>query len=628
MEVMDSHGAVRSRYPHYDWCCRTIRGYKTVEGNVRFRRRVLKLALEDAKYARELWIMCSRDMLFFVNTFCFVHEPRADGGRTILPFITWDCQDVALDEIQAAIDGGFDQLSEKSRDMGASWMYVVALTYKWLFREFLTFRLVSRNQDLVDKTDNTDSLFWKVDFLIEHLPGFLRPPITRGKERTELHLSNPLTRSTIEGCATTGDVTRGGRCTAMLLDEFAAVPEGHAVLSSTRDVTKVRLFNSTHKGTATAFYQLSLGAIRKLRLHWSLHPEKRRGLYTTSGGRLVLLDTEFRGKVRLQDPETRTEREYQFPDDYPFRLDGKLRSPWYDFECDRAVHEQEIAQELDIDPFAADSPFFDPEKMEDLRSKYATEPVLTGFLEYEEETCRPTGFREDPHGNLHLWFYPDDDGMVPSHIKAAVAFDISAGTGASNSAAAAGNIETGEQLAEFADPWIKPETYARWAVALARWFNEAYMIWDGGGPGRTFGDTVVNLGYYKVYYKRHEQSLSKRATDIPGCFLVPAEKNAVLGEYRRALVEGVYVQRSGPTYDEAHAYIYTTTGKVEHSAALNPVDPSGAREAHGDRLIANALLVRAMNLEKHERQRTTVIPPFSYAGRQAALKAKDRDEWP
>lgn len=581
-----SASKVRSRYPFYDWACSHVPGYKTVAGNTAFRRLCIEKAVKSSKDADELWIMCSRDMLFFVNTFCFTYDPRLVPKSTVVPFITYDFQDVALDDIKCAIEGGYDELSEKSRDMGASWMYLTVYTWFWLFSPYQSFRLISRNADLVDKAEDPDCLFWKVMFILKRLPSFLLPRYTKNI----MMLKNEDNDSTITGCTTTGDAARGGRCTSMLIDEMAAIEEGDALLSSTRDVTRCRLFNSTHKGAGTAFYRLSVGNIRKLRLHWSLHPVKGRGLYYfTKQKELVRLD-DFAGEVRVGD------KVYKFPDEYPFRDDGKLRSPWYDNECDRAAHPMEIAQELDMDPFASDFQYFDGSVIAEIEKRDVRPPFKTVDLEFDADTLEPLELTDTDGAKLKLWIYPDTVGRMPAGASFAMGIDISAGTGASNSAISVNNLKTGEKVAEFADPWIKPESFAKYAVALAKLFNDAYMIWDGGGPGRTFGDEVINLGYRNIYYRRNEKSLSKKISDIPGCFLTPDEKKSILGAYRKDLKEGNFTQRSREANAECLAYIYTTRNTIEHSEGAKNIDPSGAKDNHGDRVIADALVNKARAL--------------------------------
>jgi len=597
-----------------------VPGYKTSGGNVQYRRRCIERAKEDPAYANELWVMCSRDLLFWVNTFVMTYNPRLVPKSTVIPWITYPFQDPAFDEIKDAIELGFDELSEKSRDMGASWGYLIVIAWLWLFRQYQAFRMMSRNEDLVDKTEDPDALFWKVMFIIKHLPSWMRPEYNK----THLHLKNLDNDSTMDGCSTTGDAARGGRCTAMLIDEFAAVVEGDAVLSSTRDVTKCRLFNSTHKGASTAFYRLSVGKIRKLVLHWSLHPEKARGLYYFKDGQRIIVN-EFHGKVRLHDGV-----EVVFPDEYPFRLDGGLRSPWYDVECDRAVHPMEIAQELDMDPFSSDFQFFDPFMLQEIEKECVRLPYHQGYLEFNEDNFEPIGFVEAENGPLKLWIHPDNYGKLPVELEVGAGHDISTGTGASNSATSYVNLLTGEKIAEFADPNIRPEGFAKLSIATAKWFNNAFMIWDAGGPGGTFGETVIELGYRKIYYKRNEKSITKKVSDIPGVFLNPTEKRNTLGSYRRSLSERTFIQRSHEANQECLSFVFTTNNAIEHSASLNNIDPSGARASHGDRTTADALVNKLIKLLGNQKDGTEQkMPKNCYAARnrEYELKLKKETEW-
>ncbi len=66
-DYSQSAKAVQDKYPFYQWCCRNVPGYKTKRGNLLFRKRILELALEKEDFALQLWIMCSRDLLFYIN---------------------------------------------------------------------------------------------------------------------------------------------------------------------------------------------------------------------------------------------------------------------------------------------------------------------------------------------------------------------------------------------------------------------------------------------------------------------------------------------------------------------------------------------------------------------------------
>ena len=542
--------------------------------------------MESEDFARQFWIMCSRDLLFFVNTFVFTYDPRLlPQWIPKIPFITYEYQDVAFDRIKTAIEKGYDQLTEKSRTMGATWMYLVVFVWMFLFCPSLSVRLLSRNEDLVDKDEDPDSLFWKVLFSLDHLPGFLQPE----RNYVHLHIKNYDNEATMDGCTTTSDTARGGRCTAMFPDEFAAVPDGAAMLAATRDVTKCRLFNSTHHGAGTAFYRLTQGSINKLILHWSLHPLYNQGLYYSKGKKLVRLDN-FKGEVRIQD------KTYVFPDDYPFMLDGKLRSPWYDNECARADHPMEIAQELDMDPFAADFQFFDGPMIQAIETEHVCPPYHEGMLEFDEDSLDAIEFIEGKNGPLKLWINPDMYGRFPVELQVGVGVDVSAGTGASNSARTYVDLRTGEKIAEYVDPWIKPEAFAKVGIALNRWFNNAFEVPDGAGPGRTYCDELMSLGYRNIYFRRDEVGLKKKVSDKPGIFLNPREKKAIFGRYRGALKKKSFIQRSHEANQECLAYIYTVGNKIEHTTAVKSVDPSGAGDSHGDRCVADACANKCLEL--------------------------------
>ena len=58
--------------------------------NLKFREEMVQMGSTDNNAAEEQYIMCSRDMLFYINTFCWTYDPRVGDGT--LPFITYDFQ--------------------------------------------------------------------------------------------------------------------------------------------------------------------------------------------------------------------------------------------------------------------------------------------------------------------------------------------------------------------------------------------------------------------------------------------------------------------------------------------------------------------------------------------------------
>ena len=540
------------------------KGGKEIRRNVELRRKLILECSRSEGLRKAVWTACSRDILFWVNMFAFTYDPRNTGNSSArglrrlpktLPFVTWPYQDDALRLLQWCVMNGVDGLIEKSRDMGASWIFLTLFDWFFLFRPMETFLMVSRKEDLVDKREDPDALFWKIDFINRNLPGWMSPTISR----SSLHMRNESLGSTIDGESTTGDVGRGGRRTAMGLDEFAAVDEAEsqAVLNATNDTTECRIFNSTPKGSVGAYYdQTKRDDILKIRMHWTQHPHKMEGLYYCE-----------RGKCPLH-PEG-----------------GKPHSPWYDRECRRrGWNPVAIAQELDIDYSRAGGAFFSAPALEDYSNAVCRPRLFRGELDYDVAVSQPEKFREDEAGCLRLWFQPTPDGSVPSG-EYGVGVDISEGTGASFSCFSVVNFRSGEKVAEYANPSIKPYEFARYVVATARKFGEAKIAWEANGPGREFGDEVMRQQYGHIYYRTN--IATKLRSQFPGWVNLPAEKQSLFGAYRRALAETTFMNRSRDAIKECFKYATNADGTPEYQGGGPALGKIG--QSHGDLVVADCL---------------------------------------
>lgn len=595
---------------------------KDMELNRRARMRMLWDGAHDPAAAREIRAQSADDPLFWVNGFGWTFDPRKTDAPDI-PFVTYPFQDEAIMKILDCVFAHRDVGIEKSRDMGASWVNLAAITWLWQFwARRVTALVVSRNEDYVDAPGDPKSLFWKIDYLQLHQPRWLRP---RSVVRTSMHFENRDTGSVIDGESTTGEVARGDRRTLILMDEYAAfdVAAGYKANTSTQHATDSRIFNSTPRGVGNAFYDLMHnGETEIVRMHWSQHPEKSRGLYRSEKGKLVLLDS-WHGEVEVKEKGTGKRRVVKFPDEYPFQLDGKLRSPWYDRQRARATSEQEIAQELDIDYLGSGYQFFDAAAVQAYIRAWCRDAELVGDLEYDLTTGEPLRFSPNPKGRLSLWQPLGRDGTYGEERRFVVGVDVSAGTGASNSAAAVYDEATREKWAEFADPNMEPRDFAVFVLALARFFNGATVVPDASGPtGKQFLKRFTQDGDHPPLYRRlKDRKISQERVDEYGVYLNPEAKSSLLIEYRDAVGDAKIINRSARAMEESLQFVRSPRGDIEHSAALNSQDPSGARTAHGDIVIADALA----NLQLGERElpgqgSAREVPPDSVAGRMAAAR--------
>lgn len=583
---------------------------KRTGDNLRYRGVLRDRAKRSTKFQRELVEACRRDLLFWVNAFVWTYDPRITKTSKIVPFITYPFQDEALRKMQGAL-GVQDIGIEKSRDTGASWITLLLLDHQFLFHPLNSFTIASRNEKLVDKSNEPDSLFWKLDFIHKHLPLWMLPKI----ERRNLQLTNLTNGSTIGGTSTTSELGRGGRKTAVFLDEFAAfeLRDGFEALKSTQYNTRCRIFNSTHKGTGTAHYlQINLPTTLKLRFHWSQHPIQMQGLYTTDNdnGHLKVLD-----------------KGYRYPDDYRFILDGKTRSPYYDYECSRTPIPSQIAEELDIDPTGAESRFIAGEVIEQLIEDYALRPLSRGTLD-EKGVYKKDEPGTVPVGKLALWFEPDHLGQPPLSTYT-MGVDIAAG-GASNSAIVVYDDNTFTQVAEYADNDISPDELAEFASWLGKWLGSqrggnAYLIWEANGRGQEFGRRIERLGYGPIWYRRIEDTTGKKVTDKMGWWSDRATKRSLLHHFAQAMLRGQLVTRSEVTIRELGHYKNAGTHEgVVHSKAEAALDPTGMKESHGDLAIAAGVAWHRMAtlVSGRASEKKLVIPDnCAYRRREEYLKS-------
>lgn len=588
---------------------------KDHEGQLEFRRRMIQFGAQSKKNALALGQMCARDILFYINVFVMTYNPRLRDSPAVL-FNTYPYQDKFILDMADAI-GIEDLLVEKSRDMGASWICLMVFEWYFHFKERLTFLLVSRKEDLVDKTNDPDSLMWKLDFVHENLPTWMKPNGASGLKRSKLSMYNPRTGSSIDGTSTTGDIARGGRRTAILLDEFASVDDGDDVLKATRDASDCRIFNSTPKGRGNAFADLiEKRDIVIFRFHWYLHPVKSKDAYYKA----KVSETDASGRYIYSGEERRVDG-----------LQRPNRSPWYNLQCKRARNITEIAQELDIDYSGSDYQFFNSEDINRCIVEFARPAMWQGTVSVNWQTAEVISLERKPFGHLRLWCQVDMNGrpVLGQFDEYVIGADISTGRNASNSVLSIGHKATGEKVGEFAQADNIPEhKFAVFAVALAKMFGNlnpnhrrgALLIWEANGPGLTFGTCVVDdWGYREIYYRKAESQLVHKRSNQPGWFSTLDTKQRLLGEYKKSLGNG-FINRSTEALKECKEYIYDGNS-ISHVKSLSTDDPSGAKANHGDRVIADALCWKGI---KETREAPLPPPPMdapldSFGGR--------RDEW-
>ena len=605
--------------PYYnEWVPKNFKHQWTWRINLR------EAAKSDRSVQRALMKACSEDILLFFNFALWLVEPRVGEERTgFIPFCTWSHQDPVI----AALDhytGTRHIIGDKSRAQGASWAEIGNLLHKFLFMEYAILGMGSKNEESADSPDNPDSLGWKFDFLLKHLPAWMRPPgLKHGQNNRKLSdhtWKNVLRGNTLKAYAATAGIGRAGRFTTFFLDESAFFPPGKdsEAVSNLLNTTNGLVMLSTPNGMNNEHYDRvhSPGPWLSVVLDWRDNPQQSKGKYTTKDGKLQFLD------------------EYHPQSTYDFILDGRIRSPWYDRKClENKNNMLLVAQELDREYTGSKGRPFPKESLE-AALEIVKAPLEVGQLSYfDYEPLNSSGHQwmSGEGYRFDLWVPLDDEGRPPVSIYT-VGCDISAGVGgdmSSYSAMVIFDSRTRVQIGEFTTNDMPPEQFAQYVLATCSWLGRGgtstYLNWEKNGPGVRFTNYVIESGYPNVYYQKGGDEMRKYAkrTDRPG--YTSTNTQQTLTPLIAALCSSTVTIRSKALVEECGFYVFNESGRdVEHPKSKTSRDGGSKGLSHGDRAIAAAVAIRALNERRHnklpEYSLVKEIVPDSIAGRLRASK--------
>lgn len=255
--------------------------------------------------------LCKDDPIFFIENFGWTFDPRPEHEPHHFPFILFDYQKTAVEWIIDHIKNGGDGLIEKSRDMGATWLFMICMLYMWRFEDVFSGLVGSYKESLVD--DRTEaSLFGKLDYQLSNTPKWLLPARFSFKEhRQKLKLVNPENFNIIQGDTMNPRFSRGSRRSIVFLDEGASWDYFNEAWEAAGNTTPCRLTCSTPYGHNSFAVLKESGKPDVLTLHWRLHPLKDEAWY------------EYQ-KTRCTDEEVAQELDIS----YNRSMEGRVYPEW------------------------------------------------------------------------------------------------------------------------------------------------------------------------------------------------------------------------------------------------------------------------------------------------------------
>jgi hypothetical protein len=558
---------------------------------MKFRSDLLEAAENDPELQVDLYTASSQSILFFMNTFCFTkrifddEEKNPDESSQSedmhLPFVTWPVQDKLLTRLVDCVLKGKNLLTDKSREMGATWCHIALYVWLFLFHRDQDHLLLSRKEITVDKLGGTrftnypfgslaapGTLFGKIDYILNRLPKWMLPRMSR----TKMSLVNLDNNTRIEGESANATAGSSDRRHSIFLDEMAKMAEAESIKRSTKAVTKCRLVCSTPNGPGTTYSKWRMsGQIPVFILPWWEHPEKGHRRYLTK---------DDLGRF-------------------------KIRSPWYDAECEEATA-KEIAIEIDMDHVGSGNTIFTPTAIELHKKAFARTAKRKCRIDFKKGVSdddvmnalrkRTVGhIAFTPKGHWRLWC-SIINGRPAQNRTYTISVDISKGQGASNSVIDVMCDQTKEKVAEFANANTKPYELARIVCAAALWFGGIKMplvIWENNGdPGIDFGYQFMSIYHYpNPYFDRQKGTVSQKAGKKYGWHSDREKKAIGLGLLDRAYALGGFINHSEEALDEALLYVRYEGGGTGPAELME--ESEDARKTHGDRVIADMLLIIA-----------------------------------
>ena len=190
----------------------------------------------------------------FIMHWMDTYDPRRAGSKWV-PFIFFSKQSDFIEYLHALRMTGENGLTEKARDMGASWLACAYSIWSFLFIENDAIGWGSRKENLVDTLGDPDSLFEKMRLILNRLPGFWLPlGWSPKKHATFMKLINPENGANITGEA--GDnIGRGGRKSMYFKDEAAHYSHAEKIEAALGDNTNVQVDISSVNGLGNVFHR-------------------------------------------------------------------------------------------------------------------------------------------------------------------------------------------------------------------------------------------------------------------------------------------------------------------------------------------------------------------------------------
>ena len=212
----------------------------------------------------------------FISDFGITHDPKnvERGLPATIPFILFPRQREWVDEVVRHWKAQSPLLTEKTRQMGFSWLSMATACTLCLFHNGMSIGFGSRKEEYVDRIGDPKSLFQKGREFMRGLPVEFRGGWNIKDNAPHMRLTFPESGSSLTGEA--GDnIGRGNTTGIYFVDEAAFLERPHLIEASLSQTTNCRIDISTPNGMGNPFAQKRFGGkIDVFTFHWRDDPRK------------------------------------------------------------------------------------------------------------------------------------------------------------------------------------------------------------------------------------------------------------------------------------------------------------------------------------------------------------------
>lgn len=212
----------------------------------------------------------------FIIDWGITYDPRhvEKGLPALCPFLLFPKQEEWVNWFLDLWKRGKPSITEKSREMGLSWLTVALACTMCIFHDGMMVGFGSRKQEYVDILGNPKSLLHKARQFINFLPKEFKGTWDINRHAPHMRISFPDTGSMISGESGDG-IGRGDRTSFSIIDESAWIEHPELIEASLAMTTNCRVDISTPHGMNNTFAQKRFGGkIAVFTFHWKDDPRK------------------------------------------------------------------------------------------------------------------------------------------------------------------------------------------------------------------------------------------------------------------------------------------------------------------------------------------------------------------